>query len=154
MIFHISSLRPCSLKPSLPCGLSAVRQAQGWAPPLGSWGSQGLVLALGSLNGLLGATPSLVHCLAPLQVQFSELLFLNFKRGPSFTSHLGVGSRSPRLSLGAPDQRQGKCWEESQMPAGGNENQQACERGLVCAPDTKQAQIGRGGSEIQCPHPS
>lgn len=34
------------------------------------------------------------------------------------------------------------------MPASGNENQQACERGLVCAPDTKRAPIGRGRSEI------
>lgn len=40
------------------------------------------------------------------------------------------------------------------MPAGGNENQQACERGLVCAPDTKRAQIRRGRSEILCLRPS
>lgn len=33
------------------------------------------------------------------------------------------------------------------MPAGGNENQQACERGLVCAPDTKRFRSGGAGAK-------
>lgn len=51
--------------------------SSGLVPPLGS----GVPGPGAVTEGLLGPTPRLVHCSAPLQVQFSEILFLNLKRG-------------------------------------------------------------------------
>lgn len=74
-------------------------------------------------------------------------------RAPSFRAggaalsspHGGVEGRSPGPSCG-PGGRAGRV--EGRAPAGRNENQQARERGPVCAPDTKQPLIRRGRSQI------
>lgn len=61
---------------------------------------------------------------------------------------------APDSPLGPQTRGRGSVGRRVECPPSGNENQQACERGLLCAPDTKWAQIWRGGSEILWPCPS
>lgn len=127
--------------------------SSGLFPAFGLRGPQGLVLALGHCRGALGSHPQPGSLLVAIASSIFKLLFLNFRKGPSFTSHLGVESRSPRLSIGAPES--GKCWEGGRTLAGGNENQQACVKGALCVLQT-QSRLSSGGvgGEILCPCPS
>lgn len=114
-----------------------------------------LLWALGSLGagnevgeGLLGPNPSLVVGTIASPV-------FNFVKSPSFLLQLGLESRRPRPSPGGLRAEAGEVLGGGSSAGSSNENQQTREWGPVCAPDTKQAEIRRGGREILpvCPSP-